>query len=372
MEEIPQTVSPFGEHQLAAIVFTDVVDYSARMARDAEGTLRAVEADFKRLRHLCARYRGTVHNTMGDGMLMSFHSATHAVVCALRVQKEFDARARKHPEALRHRIGIHIGEMMLGADGVAGDGVNIAARILPLATPGGACLSETVHRAVKSQLRLTVESLGTPALKNIAEPVPVCRLDIQASRLPMRARMPAPRTQWAIAAAILLLGVGALGTWRWSLAPAAAPVAAAAKAPERPLAPITPRSIAVLPFVELAAARDPDFLGDGIAEELINLLSRVPDVRVAARSSAFAFKGRNVSATEIGRELRVALLLEGTVRRVDAHVRIAARLTSTTDGFQLWSEIYDREAKDALALQVEVAREIAQKLQGTLDATPGR
>jgi adenylate cyclase len=371
VDESQQTASPFGEHQLAAIVFTDVVEYSARMARDEEGTLNAVEADFKRLRQLCARYRGTVHNTMGDGMLMSFQSATQAVVYALRVQKEFEARARSNPEALRHRIGIHIGEVMLGAEGVAGDGVNIAARILPLATPGGACLSETVHRAVKSQLKLKVESLGTPPLKNIAEPLLVCRLDIQESRLPMRARIamrtPAPRWLIVIGAALLL--VAGVAAWRWSVRAASVKLvhASEAGAAKRSLAPIAPKSIAVMPLVDISPGHDLEFLADGIADELINTLSQLPDVRVAARSSALAFKGRSASATEMGRELRVANLLEGTVRKTDSRVRISVRLTNTADGFQLWSETYDREMKDVLSLQLEIARDIAQKLQATFE-----
>ncbi len=359
-----QTATPFGEHQLAAIVFTDVVDYSARMGRDEAGTLRAVEADFKRLRQLCARYGGTVHNTMGDGMLMCFTSATHAVVCALRVQQEFAARSRGDPEALRHRIGIHMGDVTLGAEGIAGDGVNIAARILTLAAPGGACLSEAVHRAVKSQVRLKVESLGAPALKNIAEPVPVCRLDIQESRLPMRARIALSGPRWRLgfvaAAAVLVLALGA-GSWWW-LARRAAPPAPAPAAP----VPAAANSIAVLPFVDLSPARDQEYLSDGVADELIDTLARLPGVRVAARTSAFAFKGRTLGATAIGRELQVARLLEGSVRRVDSRVRISVRLTNAADGFQIWSSTYDRELKDLLTLQVEIARTIAQQLQVAL------
>jgi TolB-like protein/class 3 adenylate cyclase/tetratricopeptide (TPR) repeat protein len=368
VEESSQTASPFGEHQLAAIVFTDVVEYSARMARDEEGTLTAVEADFKRLRQLCARYRGTVHNTMGDGMLMSFPSATQAVVFALRVQQEFAARSRANPDALRHRIGIHIGEVMQSAEGVAGDGVNIAARILPLATPGGACLSETVHRAVKSQLRLKVESMGTPALKNIVEPVPVCRLDIEESRLPMRTRIATPSFRWGTAAAVVLLLVAAIGGWRWSKrTPSAKTPGNATASPAAAATAASAKSIAVLPFVDLSPTRDQEFLSDGIADELMTTLSRLPDVRVAARSSSFAYKGRNLSATEIGRELKVAKLLDGTVRKVGSQVRVSVRLTNTADGFQLWSETYDREIKDVLALQVEIARNIAQRLQVMLN-----
>ncbi len=361
-----QTANPFGEHLLAAIVFTDVVDYSARMGRDEAATLRAVEADFRRLRQLCTRYGGTVHNTMGDGMLMCFTSATHAVICALRVQQEFATRSKTDPDALRHRIGIHMGDVTLGAEGVAGDGVNIAARILTLAAPGGACLSETVHRAVKSQMRLKVESLGAPSLKNIADPVQVCRVDIQESRLPMRARiaLPGTRSRWwaAAVATVVVLGVPG-GMWF-------------AKRPPKPLVAMpaaietkslnnasSAKSIAVLPFTDLSPARDQEYLSDGLTDELINTLARLPGVRVAARTSAFAFKGRNVSAIEIGRELRVGKLIEGSVRRADSRVRIAVRMTNTTDGFQLWSETFDREPKDVLTLQVEIARTIAQKLQ---------
>lgn len=367
MDNSGQTPSPFGEHQLAAIVFTDVVDYSAQMARDAEATLRAVESDFKRLRQLCARYGGTVRNTMGDGMLMSFTSATHAVVCALRVQQEFAARSRAHPEALRHRIGIHMGDIILGPEGVAGDGVNIAARILTLAAPGGACLSEAVHRAVKSQVKLKVESLGTPALKNIVEPVSVCRVDIQESQLPMRARiaLSVQRPAWRLgAAAVMLLGiVVVVGAGWWWLRARKQPAPAVATTAPSPAARISDKSIAVIPFVDLSETRDQDYFSDGVTEELTNALTRLPDVRVAARTSAAAFRGKAVAVTEIGRELRVAKLLEGSVRKIGPRMRVSVRLSNTADGFQLWSATFEREAKDALTVQVELARTIAQQLQ---------
>lgn len=369
MDNSGQTPSPFGEHQLAAIVFTDVVDYSAQMARDADATLRAVESDFRRLRQLCARYGGTVRNTMGDGMLMSFTSATQAVVCALRVQQEFAARSRAHPDALRHRIGIHMGDIILGPEGVAGDGVNIAARILTLAAPGGACLSEAVHRAVKSQVKLKVESLGTPALKNIVEPVPVCRVDIQESQLPMRARiaLSAQRPAWRLGAAavMLLVLVLVVGAGWWLLRPRtqpAASVATNAPAPA-PAARISDKSIAVIPFVDLSGTRDQDYFSDGVTEELTNALTRLPDVRVAARTSAAAYRGKTVAVTEIGRELKVAKLLEGSVRKIGTRIRVSVRLSNTADGFQLWSATFEREAKDALTVQVELARTIAQQLQ---------
>lgn len=364
------TASPFGEHQLAAIVFTDVVDYSARMGRDAAGTLQAVEADFKRLRKLCAHYGGTVHNTMGDGMLMCFKSATHAVVCALRAQQEFAARARRDPEALRHRIGIHLGDIILGSEGVAGDGVNIAARILTLATPGGACVSEAVHRAVRSQLKLKVESLGAPQLKNIAEPVSVCRVDVEESKLPMRTRVAMnakPARALAIGAAVVLAAGLAGGVW-WTMRKQEPVTAgAAAKMPTATAVPtLEANSIAVLPFVDMSAARDQEYLADGIADELITTLGRIPGVRVASRSSAFVFKGQTMSATALGKELKVAKLLEGTIRRSEKRLRISVRLTNAADGLQLWAENFDREPKDVLTLQVEIARTIAQKLQGTL------
>lgn len=249
MTQTPPTHGQPGQRTLAAILFTDVVGFSARVQRDEATTLVLLQQDFDAMRNVCEAHQGSVLKSTGDGLLMTFSSAVHAVACSLAMQRQFAAVAKSPggPEPLQHRIGIHLGDVLIQNQDVMGDGVNIAARLQAEAEPGGICISQTVYDVVKNKLELHVLSLGARDLKNIAETIPVYRLMMgppEAGKLG-RGSVDSPRPRrlgvGLGVAAVVLMGVAGATAW-WLSRPSGAEMAMPA--------PVTGESVAVLPTGE--------------------------------------------------------------------------------------------------------------------------
>ncbi len=317
------------ERRLAAILAADVAGYSRLMGADEEGTHAALKAcRGEVIEPRVAAHRGRIVKTAGDGLLAEFASVVAATQCAVEIQREMAARNAALPEGRRIvlRIGINLGDVIADAGDIYGDGVNIAARLESIAPHGGVCLSDDAARQVRGKLDIALRHHGAQRLKNIAEPV---------------------------------------GIWCW-LPGAAAAAAGAEAAPgggtdDRP-------SLAVLPFVNLGGDAEADYFVDGLTEDIITELSRVAGLFVIARNSAFAYKGKAMRAQEIGRELGVRYLVEGSVRRAGNRVRVTVQLVEAASGNQLWAERYDRELTDIFELQDAVAEAIVGTLPGRIEA----
>jgi adenylate cyclase len=315
------------ERRLAAIVFTDMVGYSALAQRNEAVALQLLGEHRRVVRAVLPGHQGIEVKTTGDGFLLEFASALSAVQCAVEIQQVLAGCNQSRPPEwqARIRIGIHLGDVVRKEGDVFGDGVNIAARIEPLAESGGICVSRAVYEQVQNKLDLEFARLDAPWLKNIDTDVEVYRAILSAGPLdehPSRQR--------------------AAGQ----------------------------RSIAVLPFANMSADQENEFLSDGIAEDLITALSRLGRLRVPARTSSFVFKGKNEDVRRIGQVLNVETVLEGSVRKSGSRLRIAAQLIKVADGFHLWSERYDREMKDVFDIQDDITRAIVDALQVQLGTAP--
>jgi TolB-like protein/class 3 adenylate cyclase/Tfp pilus assembly protein PilF len=317
------------ERRLTAIMFTDMVGYSALTQRNEALALELLEEHRALLRGFFQSFHGHEVQTTGDGFLVEFASAIEAVNCGAEIQRALLRRNSAAPAGrqVQVRIGIHLGDILHKGDQVMGDGVNIAARLEPLARPGGICISRAVFEQVQNKTGESFASLGPVSLKNLRQPMEVFQADLSNATPP-----------WPLASG------GALG-------------------------PATEQSIAVLPFVNMSDERENEFLSDGITEDLITALSQVKSLRVPARTSAFAFKGKNEDIRKIGQVLNVRHVLEGSVRKAGTRLRVTAQLISVSDGFHLWSQRFDREMVDVFAIQDEITRAIVDALK--LELIPG-
>ena len=320
-----------GSRKLAAILAADVVGFSRLAGVDEERTLarlRALRGDV--VDPSIAVHNGRVVKRTGDGALVEFRSAVDAVRCGVEIQQAMIERNQGAPNDRRieFRIGIHVGDVVEEDDGdLMGDGVNVAARLEGLAEPNGVCLSEDAYRQVKARIGLPVDDLGAKTLKNIAEPIRVF--------------------------AIRIGGPGGGATPR---ATKPAPAAASRQKP----------SIAVLPFVNASDDPKQEYFSDGISEDIITDLSKLGGLMVISRNSSFTYKGRPVDVRTVGRDLGVHSVLEGSVRRAGARVRITAQLVDAESGAQVWAERYDRDVTDLFELQDEVTRQIVAALRVNL------
>jgi adenylate cyclase len=365
--------------RLAAILAADVVGYSRLMAADEAGTLarlKSLQNDL--IGPLVAGLHGRIVKLMGDGALVEFPSVVEAVQCAVEVQRRLAERQGELPEDQRIalRIGVNLGDIIIEDDDIHGDGVNVAARLEALAEPGGILVSRTVRDNVQDKLPYRFDDLGEQRVKNIPRPVHVFRVvpDGAAVVGESRPRLAGTRWLWAAAAAIVLL-VAAGGAALWLRSHEGAPpspesavtrvTASTAPAPA-PLAPLDKYRIAVLPFVNMSADTENEYFSDGITEELISKLSRLHDLTVIARTSVMQYKKTGKSIAEIGRELQVGTLLEGSVRKAGDRLRITTQLVDVTSQGHLWSQDYDRTLDDVFAIQSDVAEHVAQALQITL------
>ena len=314
--------------RLAAILAADVVGYSRLMGADEAGTLAALK------RHrgavfdpAVAAHNGRIVKLIGDGVIAEFGSVVDAVNCALSVQRSSTRtpdQSASQP-AIVLRIGINLGDVIIEGDDIYGDGVNIAARLEPLAEPGGICVSSIVNESVGNRIDVRFQDSGEISVKNIDRPIRV---------------------------------------WKWH--PGATTPNTARSNAAKPEASVAAASIAVLPFTNMSGDPEQEYFSDGVSEDIITDLSKIAGLTVIARNSSFTYKGRSVDVRTIGRDLGVRSVLEGSIRRAGNRVRITAQLIDAATGAHLWADRYDRDLTDIFEVQDEVVERIVGALAVTL------
>ncbi len=318
--------------RLAAILAADVAGYSRLMGDDEEGTHQRLKAHLQELvSPKIAQHHGRVVKGTGDGLLAEFASVVDAVRCAVEVQRDMAERDADMPvdRRIEFRIGINLGDIIIEEEDIYGDGVNIAARLEALAEPGGICITRVVHDQVCDKLDFAFEDLGEQQVKNIARPVHVYRIQVHAA-----ARAPTAGTSDA--------------------------------APERPLPLPDKPSIAVLPFQNMSGDPEQEYFADGMVEEIITALSRIKWLFVIARNSSFTYKGQAIDVKQVGRELGVRYVVEGSVRKAGGRVRITAQLIDALSDAHLWADRFDGSLEDIFEFQDKVASSVAGVIEPTL------
>jgi adenylate cyclase len=346
------------ERRLAAILAADVVGYSRLMGLDETGTLQRLREHRRELIDpKIADHKGRIVKTTGDGLLIEFPSVVEAVACAVAVQQGMVERNAATPAQQRivFRAGINLGDVIVEDGDLHGDGVNVAARLEGIAEPGGICISATVRDHIGDRLDLAFDDLGDQALKNISRPLRVYRVrtgsatDLPKDEAP-EAQGPttlrfARRRLAAVAAAGLLILAGG-SWWLWPKAPSVTATA--------------PRlSIVVLPFTNLSGDKEQQYFADGITEDLTTDLSRIPDMFVISRNTAFTYRDKPIDTKQIGRELGVRYALEGSVQRSAKEVRVNAQLIDAETDAHVWAERFDRDITDLYAVEDDVTGRIA-------------
>jgi adenylate cyclase len=356
--------------KIAAILAADVVDYSRLMAADEAGTLAALAIRRALFDTLVGEFDGRVFGSVGDSLMAEFTSAVHAVECAQAIQGAIanENSAIASGKQMRLRIGVNLGDVIAGKDGVAGDAVNVAARLQALAKPGGVLVSGTVYDQVHRKVPARYVDAGTRRVKNIAEPVRVFEVlrppEGVGGRLSAAIARFATRHAVRVAAVVAAFAaVAALGLfWRDIPVPTTGRTLGEVLQPE---SGAPPGSIAVLPFINMTGDPASDYLGDGLAEELIHRLSGIPGLRVAPRRSAFAYKGKDVDVRGIADALGVNYVVEGSVRRQGDLVRVHASLVDRTTGANQWSDSYESTG-DFLAIESKIGTQVLAALERIL------
>ena len=314
------------ERRLAAILAADVAGYSRLMGADEEGTLARLNAHRREfLEPTIAEHRGRIVKRTGDGVLIEFSSAVDATRCAIRTQRGMAERNAgvSDGQRIEIRIGVHVGDVIIEEGDIFGDGVNIAARLESLAQPGGICISDDAYRQVRDKLDVNFQDSGEQELKNIARPVRVYQLHPDAQ-------------------------VPVVNKSGKDLA-----------LPDKP-------SIAVLPFQNMSGDPEQEYFADGTVDDIITGLSRIKWLFVIARNSTFTYKGRAVDVKQVGRELGVRYVLEGSVRKLADRVRITGQLIDAITGAHVWAERYDRKSDDIFALQDEITLSVVGAIEPSL------
>jgi TolB-like protein/class 3 adenylate cyclase len=357
------------ERKLAAIMFTDMVGYSALAQRDDKVALELLEEHRRLLREIFPRFHGTEIKTIGDAFLVEFGSALEAAQCAIEIQRTLANRNHDvtSDRRIELKIGIHIGDVMHRDGDVYGDGVNIASRIEQLAGAGGICVSMDVERQIRNALEARFEKFGTADLKNIKLPMDLFRIVLpwEKGAEPSAARA-SKKSPILVPVAVLVILALLAGWWFMQRSNKNQQPAATHAVPAAPANAPDQKSVAVLPFVNLSDDKGSEYFSDGVSEELLTVLQKIPGMHVAARTSAFSFKGKNATAQEIGQKLGVAYLVDGSVRKSGDAVRIAARLARADSGQELWSENFTRNLKDVFAVQSELAETIVAQVRDRL------
>jgi TolB-like protein/class 3 adenylate cyclase len=353
------------KRQLAAIMFTDIEGYTALMQENEERAIQVREKHRAIFNSITEKHTGRILQYYGDGTLSIFDSAIDAVNCGIEMQLGF-----QEDPAIPVRIGIHTGDIIFSEDEIIGDGVNVAARIESLAVPGSVFISEKVYDEIKNQESIKTSVLKTFKLKNIAKPVGVYAIanvgmvvpkpeDIEGkTEVDLKSAEEKPEQQKSknhrgVTIAIITATIVAALTIAYLKF----------GTDINSTISTTGESIAVLAFENMSGEVDQEYFSDGISEEILNALTKVEGLKVAGRTSAFSFKGKNEDIRTIGEKLDVKMVLEGSVRKDGSKVRITAQLISVEDGFHLWSETYDREMEDIFAIQDEIAAMIVEKLK---------
>jgi len=355
------------ERRLTAILCTDVHGYSRLMGDDEEATLHTLTSHRKLIDSSIEQHHGRFVNSAGDSVLAEFASVVEAVSCAVEIQTLLKAENASLPPERRmeFRIGVNLGDVMVEGEQIYGDGVNVAARLESLAEPGGICISGTVHDQVRDKLALGYADLGEQAVKNIARPVRVWRVLLDGTaptrpasrRLPLRFRRAGLFSVVGLAIVIATIVIVQHVSLKPQQTHASIPPQ---EMPALPLPDIP--SIAVLPFTNLSGDPRQEYFSNGISDQLINSLSRLPGLFVTARRSSFAYKGKDTKESEIGKELGVKYLLEGSVSKTADQVRIGVELDDATTGAQVWAEQFNRPLKDIFAVQDEIVGKVVTTL----------
>jgi adenylate cyclase len=374
--------------RLAAILAADVAGYSRLIGADEQGTLTRLKAIRSKLMDpQIAAHHGRIVKTTGDGLLVEFGSTVDALRCAGEVQAQMAERnAAAVPEGrIEWRIGIHQGDIVVEDGDIFGDGVNIAARLEGLAQPGGVCVSARVQEDVAGKIDLRFEDLGEQQLKNIARPVHIyaIRPTTGASPLldasppePARTHRFASRQRAVIAAALIaVIGIASAVWWAWPQrgGPAVAiPTAGPPSPPALASAAVPTLSFVVLPFENLSKDPDQEYFADGITDDLTTDLSRISDSFVIARNTAFTYKGKAVDVKQIGRELGVRYVIEGSVRRAGDQVRVNVQLIDAETGAHLWADRFETDRANLAEAQNEITGRLARSLHREIVQNVGR
>ncbi len=348
--------------KLAAILYADVAGYSRLTREDEDGTHRAVREYLELISASIDQHNGRVVNYAGDAVLADFGTVVDALSCATAIQRELAVRNAAIPEKrkVQFRIGVNLGDVIVDADDIYGDGVNVAARLQSLAEPGGVCISDAVRTAIGKKLDLRYLDMGAQAVKNIAEPVHAYRVlpdreqvDARHSTSKAGGRLPVGgRLAAAVIASFALVAFGALHLLRpWQ---------------HVEVAGLDTHRVAVLPFTNISPDPEDAYFADGVTEELISRISRIGELSVIARTSVMQYKDTDKGIDAIGRELAVGTILEGSVRKAGDRLRITAQLIDVGSQAHLWSQDYDRNLGDVFTIQSEIASKVADALKVTL------
>ena len=339
------------DHKLAAILFADIAGYTAMMQKNEQDALELLNRFKEALEEITPKHQGRIVQYFGDGCLLSFDSSSNSVDCAIALQKAFS-----ETPSVPVRIGMHLGDVIFKNDNVFGDGVNIASRIESLGIPGAILMSKTIRDQIKNQKEFLLVSLGSFDFKNVEEKMEVFALANPGFVVPKREEMQGKLKdqknkgilKWTIAIAFIMVLSFAL--WYFL----------SQKKTENA---IIEKSIAVLPFVNISNDQQQEYFSDGLSEELLNLLAKIPELKVIGRTSSFSFKGKNEDLRSIAQKLGVAHILEGSVRKDGNKIRVTAQLIKATDGSHMWSETYDRDLNGIFQLQDEIANAVVQELK---------
>lgn len=343
-----------GRRRLAAVMFTDVVGYSAHVRADEAVALRTLQAHFQRVRAQLRRYGGQEVKTVGDGFVVHFGSALAALSAAIAIQREQAEIDAAEPQRApwQLRIGIHLADVELRDGDLYGDGVNLAARVQASAAPGAIAVSAAVQAQLHGELGRLLQPLGPQQLKNIPEPVELYQLDaatLAGVEPPPSLEAPLQRLRrrgpWLALAAVVVIAVAVVGL------------------PSLVRDSGRPPAIAVLPLQNLSAEAADGYFAEGMQDEILGQLGRIASLRVIARGSTQSLAKVSAEATELGRRLGADYLIEGSVQKADGLLRIHLRLVDTDDGTQLWAERYDRRAEDLLAVQADIAGAVVEVLR---------
>jgi TolB-like protein/class 3 adenylate cyclase/Tfp pilus assembly protein PilF len=355
------------KRKLAAILSADVEGYSRLMDDDEEATVRTLKTYRTAINDLVQQYRGRIVDSPGDNILAEFSSVVDAVNCSVEIQRELAERNTElaYNRQMQFRIGVNLGDVIEDDGNIYGDGVNIAARVESLADAGGICISGRAHDQVENKLGLEYEDLGKHEVKNISRPIQVYRVlsyPGAAAHRVVQAKTNLGR-RWrkiGLSVAVVVLVVAALGIWQFYMRRPTVEPALAEKMsfplPDKP-------SIAVLPFANMSEDPKQEYFSDGITEDIITALSKIPKLFVIARNSTFTYKGKPVKVQQVSEELGVQYVVEGSVRKAEDRVRITAQLIDALSGHHIWAEKYDRNIKNIFAVQDEITKKIITALQ---------
>ncbi|HET9744921.1 MAG TPA: adenylate/guanylate cyclase domain-containing protein [Chitinophagaceae bacterium] len=339
-------------HHLVVIMFADIAGYTALMSDDEQHALELINRFKDELEKITPQHEGRIVQYFGDGCVVVFESASHSIDCAMELQKAFN-----EAPVVPVRIGMHLGDVLFKNGNVFGDGVNIASRIESLGIPGSILVSRSIRDQIKNKKDFLLVSLGKFDFKNVPEPMEVFALANPGFVVPKREQMqgklkPRPKNKvilkWIAGLAFIVFSAIAV----WFLT-----------SQKKTAESIPEKSIAVMPFTDMSERKDQEYFSDGLSEELLNLLTQIPELKVIGRASSFSFKGKDEDQRSIAQKLGVAHLLEGSVRKDGNKIRVTAQLIRAEDGSHLWSESYDRKLEDIFKLQDDIASAVVQQLK---------